>query len=182
MESVFVILLAFTTIVSGGGHETPQQVVTRYNNYKTICTGLGYQNVRCDAPKKDIAFQSSLTKHLQNMNNEETVIFDKVSLNEGNAYNQKTGEFTAAVEGVYSFSWKMFTSRGKYFITHIVHNGNPIAYNHCDGRGISVGHVSSSNQANIKMKRGDKVWIKTRKGDGLFAHGGNWCDFSGYKI
>ena len=130
----------------------------------------------------DIAFQSSLTKHLQNMNNEETVIFDKVSLNEGNAYNQKTGEFTAAVEGVYSFSWKMFTSRGKYFITHIVHNGNPIAYNHCDGRGISVGHVSSSNQANIKMKRGDKVWIKTRKGDGLFAHGGNWCDFSGYKI
>ena len=130
----------------------------------------------------DIAFQSSLTKHLQNMNNEETVIFDKVSLNEGNAYNQRTGEFTAAVEGVYSFSWKMFTSRGKYFITHIVHNGNPIAYNHCDGRGISVGHVSSSNQANIKMKGGDKVWIKTRKGDGLFAHGGNWCDFSGYKI
>ena len=23
--------------------------VTRYNNYKTICTGLGYQNVPCDA-------------------------------------------------------------------------------------------------------------------------------------
>ena len=130
----------------------------------------------------DIAFQSSLTKYLQNMNNDETVIFDKVSLNEGNAYNQKTGEFTFAVEGVYSFSWKMFTSRGKYFITHIVHNGNPIAYNHCDGRGVSTGYASSSNQANIKMKRGDKVWIKTRKGDGLFAHGGNWCDFSGYKI
>ena len=130
----------------------------------------------------DIAFQSSLTKNLQSMNNEETVIFDKVSLNEGNTYNQKTGQFTAAVEGVYSFSWKMLTSRGKYFTTHIVHNGNPIGYNLCDGRGIGTGYVSSSNQANIKMKRGDKVWIKTRKGGGLFAHGGNWCDFSGYKI
>ena len=47
-SSAFVLLLTFTTIVSGGGHETPQQVVTRFNNYKTICTGLGYQNVRCD--------------------------------------------------------------------------------------------------------------------------------------
>ena len=53
-SSAFVLLLTFTTIVSGGGHETPQQVVTRFNNYKTICTGLGYQNVRCDAPKKGI--------------------------------------------------------------------------------------------------------------------------------
>ena len=48
-SSAFVLLLTVTTIVSGGGHETPQQVVTRYNNYKTICTGLGYQNVPCDA-------------------------------------------------------------------------------------------------------------------------------------
>ena len=49
ISSALVLLLAFTTMVSGGGHETPQQVVTRYNNYKTICTGLGYQNVPCDA-------------------------------------------------------------------------------------------------------------------------------------
>ena len=51
-SSVFVWLLTFTSIVFGGGHETPQQVVTRYNNYKTICNGLGYQNVRCDAGKQ----------------------------------------------------------------------------------------------------------------------------------
>ena len=49
ISSAFVLLLTLATIVSGGGHETPQQVVTRYNNYKTICTGLGYQNVPCVA-------------------------------------------------------------------------------------------------------------------------------------
>ena len=130
----------------------------------------------------EIAFQSTLTNHLQNLKNQETVIFDKVRLNEGNAYNQKTGQFTATVGGVYSFNWKIFSSSGKYFITEIVHNGNLIALNHCDGRGISSGHVSSSNQANIKMKKGDKVWIRTRGKDGLFAHGGYWCDFSGYKV
>ena len=116
------------------------------------------------------------------MKNQETVIIDKVLLNEGNAYNQRTGEFTAAVEGVYSFSWKTLTNSGKYFVSEIVHNGNPIAFNHCDGRGISSGYISSSNQANIKMKKGDKVWIRTQNNYGLFAHGSSWCDFSGYKV
>nr|XP_022296734.1 complement C1q tumor necrosis factor-related protein 3-like [Crassostrea virginica] len=181
MESALVLLLAFTTMVSGGGHETPQQVVTRYNNYKTICTGLGYQNVPCDAGNGEIAFQSTRTNHLQNLKNQQTVIFDKVSLNEGNAYNQKTGEFTATVGGVYSFNWKILTSTGKYFITEIVHNGNAIALNYCDGRGISTGYASTSNQAIIRMKKGDKVWIRTHGGHGIFANGG-WCDFSGYKV
>ena len=130
----------------------------------------------------DIAFQSSLTKNLYNLKNEETVIFDKVLLNEGNAYNQRTGEFTATVEGVYSFNWKILSSAGKYFVTEIVHNGNPIAFNHCDGRGISSGYASTSNQANIKMRKGDKVWIRSQNGNGRFAHGGYWCDFSGYKV
>nr|XP_022299009.1 complement C1q tumor necrosis factor-related protein 3-like [Crassostrea virginica] len=181
MGSAFVLLLTFATIVSGGGHETPQQVVTKYNNYKTICTGLGYQNVPCDAGNGEIAFQSTLTNHLQNLKNQETVIFDKVRLNEGNAYNQKTGKFTATVGGVYSFNWQILSNPGKYFITEIVHNGNPIAFNYCDGRGISSGYASTSNQAIIRMKKGDKVWIRTHGGHGIFAYGG-WCDFSGYKV
>ena len=130
----------------------------------------------------EIAFQSTLSNHLQNLKNQQTVIFDKVRLNEGNAYNQKTGEFTATVGGVYSFNWKTLTSVGKYFVTEIVHNGNQIAFNHCDGRGISSGYISSSNQANIKMKKGDKVWIRTRDKDGLFAYGDHYCNFSGYKV
>ena len=130
----------------------------------------------------EIAFQSTRTNHLQNLKNQETVIFDKVRLNEGNAYNQKTGEFTATVGGVYSFNWNILSNPGKYFITEIVHNGNLIALNYCDGRGISTGYASSSNQANIKMKKGDKVWIRTHGKHGIFAHGGGWCDFSGYKV
>ena len=115
------------------------------------------------------------------MKNQETVIFDKVLLNEGKAYNQRTGEFTATIEGVYSFSWKTLTNSGKYFVSEIVHNGNPIAFNHCDARGISTGYASTSNQANIKMKKRDKVWIRGQGSNGIFAVG-NWCDFSGYKV
>ena len=130
----------------------------------------------------DIAFQSSLTKNLQNLKYHETVIYDKVWLNEGKSYNQKTGEFTAPIGGVYSFNWKTVTDAKTYFVTEIVHNGNRIAYNHCDGRGLSAGNVSSSNQAIIKMKKGDKVWIRTRDNNGRFAIGLHYSNFSGYKV
>lgn len=51
-SSIYVCFLTFATNVSGGGHETTEQVVTRCNNYETICTGLYFQNVRCDAGKE----------------------------------------------------------------------------------------------------------------------------------
>ena len=113
---------------------------------------------------------------------QETVIYDKVWLNEGKADNQKTGEFTVPVGGVYSFNWKTLTNAKTYFVTEIVHNRNPIKFNHCDGRGISTEHVSSSSQTNIKMKKGEKVWIRVERNYGSFAHGGYYSNFSGYKI
>lgn len=42
-----------------------------------------------------IVFQCSLTKTMENMKNQETIIFDNVSLNEGNAYDKTTGTLTA---------------------------------------------------------------------------------------
>lgn len=129
----------------------------------------------------DIAFQSSRTEVLKNVKNQETVIYDKVLLNEGKAYDKITGKFTATVKGVYAFSWTTLTFSGKYFITEIVHNGNIIAYSYCDGRGLS-GYAGTSNQANIKMEKGDKVWIRAHGNDGKFAMGGHYCNFSGFKI
>ena len=161
-SSAFVLLLTFATIVSGGGHETPQYVVTRYNKYKTICTRLGYQNLQCKAGNDGgeiftmfhclhvhyqtvyffILFDNVLAKKscliFESLKYHETVIYNKVTLNEGKAYNKDTGKFTATVGGVYAFSWKTLSSPGKYFISEIVHNGNVIADSQCDGRGQST--------------------------------------------
>ena len=128
-----------------------------------------------------VVFQSTLTKNLQNLKYHETVIYDKVTLNEGKAFNKDTGKFTATVEGVYAFSWTTLSSPGKYFLTEIVHNGNAMALSQCDGRGQS-GWPSSSNQVNIKMKKGDQVWIRTYTTNGQYAYGRNMCSFSGFKI
>nr|XP_034307463.1 heavy metal-binding protein HIP-like [Crassostrea gigas] len=178
MIRICYLMMSFALLVAGTAHETPQQVVTRYNNYKAICDGMGFQNVRCKDP---IAFQSSLTKTLQNLKNQETVIFDKVSLNEGKAYDNISGIFTAPLDGIYSFTWTISTTAGKYFVTEIVLNGQSVTYNHADGRGHD-GHPMTTSHANIKMKKGDKVWIRTQQNYGQYAHGANWCYFSGTKL
>ncbi|XP_052680200.1 complement C1q tumor necrosis factor-related protein 3-like [Crassostrea angulata] len=171
------LMISFALLVVVTANETPQQVVTRYNNYKAICNGMGYENVRCKDP---IDFQSSLTKPLENLKNYEIVIFDKVSLNEGNAYDHVTGIFTAPLDGIYSFTWTTLTKAGKYFVTEIMLNGKTVAFNNTDGRGHS-GNPMSTSHANIKMKKGDKVWIRTHGSGGQFAHA-NWCFFSGSKL
>lgn len=128
-----------------------------------------------------VVFQSSLTKTMTNMKNEETVIFDDVSLNEGKAYDRTTGIFTAPSDGFFSFTWATLTKGGHYFITEIVHNGQRMAYNHNDGRGIDIYSMSTSH-ANIKMKNGDKVWIRTHGNLGQYVYGANYCNFSGIKL
>lgn len=95
-----------------------------YNSYFSFLT------VKTDI----IVFQSSLTKTIENIKQNEILIFDKVSLSEENAYNVTSGIFTAPVDGIYSFSWTILTKGGKYFITDIMLNGRPIAFNYTDGR------------------------------------------------
>lgn len=113
----------------------------------------------------------------------ETVVFDKVSLNEGNAYSTATGKFTAPLDGIYSFTWTTLTKSPNFFLTEIVRNGKSIAYNHNDARGIgSTGYPMSSSHANIKMKNGDKVWIRVHRNPGQYIEGGGWCNFSGIKL
>lgn len=113
----------------------------------------------------------------------ETVVFDKISLNEGNAYSTATGKFTAPLDGIYSFTWTALTKSPNIFLTEIVQNGQPIAYNHNDARGVgSGGHPMSSSHANIKMKKSDKVWIRVNRNPGQYIQGEDWCNFSGIKL
>uniref|UniRef100_A0A8W8LMJ7 C1q domain-containing protein n=1 Tax=Magallana gigas TaxID=29159 RepID=A0A8W8LMJ7_MAGGI len=173
-------MLSLPFLVAVAANETPQQVVTKYNNYKAICNGLGYKNLGCK-DTSTIAFQSSLTNNLNNMKNHETVVFDKVSVNEGKAYDSSSGIFTAPLDGTYSFTWTTLTTGGKYFISEIMQNGKVITKNYTDGRGRD-GYEMSTSHANIKMKKGDKVWIRTYGNLGQHAVGGHWCYFSGLKL
>lgn len=54
-------------------------------------------------------------------------------------------------------------------------------FNYADGRGQD-GYPMSSSHANIKLNKGDKVWIRVHGSGGQYANGGGWCYFSGVKL
>lgn len=81
-----------------------------------------------------VFFQLSLNKFLENLKTQETVVFDEITLNEGNAYNKTSGIFTTPFDGLYSFTLTS-SKGGKLFITEIVKNGHLISYDYNDGRG-----------------------------------------------
>lgn len=67
-----------------------------------------------------VVFQLSLNKFLENLKTQETVVFDEITLNKGNAYmyNKTSGIFTTPFDGLYSFTLTL-SKGGKLFITEI---------------------------------------------------------------
>ncbi|XP_048771056.2 complement C1q tumor necrosis factor-related protein 3-like [Ostrea edulis] len=162
--------------------DTPHQIVTKYKNYYTICSGLGYKEKSC-ASRDVVAFHAKLRDSISNLGSKQPVKFDTVMLNEGSGYDVKTGKFTATEDGVYSFSWNVLVYSGKEFHTEIVKNGNAIAYNYANGRIVKSGYyLSSSSTVNIKMKKGEQVWVTAHGNHGRFLYGGIWPNFSGFKL
>lgn len=73
---------------------------------------------------------------------------------------------------------------GNMCVTEIVRNSIPVAYNYTDERGRQrgPGNKMTSSNALIKMKKGDKVWIRTYLNYGQLARCGQWCYFFGFKL
>ncbi|XP_048768300.2 complement C1q tumor necrosis factor-related protein 3-like [Ostrea edulis] len=182
MHRVFLLFLCLTLLFAVALSETPQHIVNKYKNYRTICSGLGYKDESCPS-KGVIAFQVMLQNRLSNLGKYQTVKFDTVKLNEGSGYDVKTGKFTATEDGVYSFSWNILAYSGKTSHTEIVKDGNIVAYNYADGRIVKSGHyLTSSSTVNIKMKKKEQVWIRAHDKHGQYIHGNFWSYFSGFKL
>ena len=106
-------------------------------------------------------------------------MFDKIHLNEGGAYDPKSGIFTCKEPGIYVFDWTMLVDPGKLFSTELKVDGVV--------RGRLSLHATSqfrsgSNMAVVKLKAGNKVWVEPYFTNVGQAAEGTWCFFSGFKI
>ncbi|XP_062604463.1 complement C1q tumor necrosis factor-related protein 3-like, partial [Saccostrea cucullata] len=127
-----------------------------------------------------IAFHARIEKFKQNLAFKAVVIFGKVTLNAGKAYDGSTGKFTAPVNGIYSFTWTIATTPGRRFSTAIVRDDEIIGYNHVNGKVGSNNSESGSATAIIKMAKSDKVWIRVQE-HGEYAYA-LWSSFSGFLL
>ena len=86
------------------------------------------------------------------------VKFEDVTVNRGHGYNPSTGVFTAPRKGLYHISCSITA-----FISSDVHyqlNQNNAAHIH--GYSNKGGYMSSTINAIVEMKKGDRVFIKHR--------------------
>lgn len=77
--------------------------------------------------------------------------------------------------------WIILIVVEKQFVIEIVRNGYKVVYNYVDGRGNDL-YFMIILYINIKMIKGDKVWIRICDNVGQFVYGGYYCNFFGVKV
>ena len=117
---------------------------------------------------------------ISNLGAGQTIVFDKVITNVGNAYDNMTGIFTAPVRAVYVFEMTLMTDPGKNQFLELVQNGQHIIWNY----GQAANQLdSSSRTVTVELAKGAKVWIRTKNnashGSGI-VHGYTFSTFSGW--
>ena len=131
--------------------------------------------------KRATAFHAELSNSIQNLPHNHKVVFDKIHLNEGGAYDPKTGIFTCKEPGIYVFDWTILTNDGQYFSTDLMVDGEVRGRLHLAASNIKNDR-SGSNMVVAKLKPGSKVWVEPYSTyTGQYAHG-RWSSFSGFKI
>lgn len=121
-----------------------------------------------------------MTQHVT-LGSSQTVIFDDVITNIGNAYDHLTGLFTAPYDGVYFFA-SSFLKPGNGPSLHLEMMKN--------GASISKGHAAAGNNASesgsmnaiVSLKLGDVIKIRHFEGTSTETIHGDWSFFTGYLV
>ncbi|KAL3853086.1 hypothetical protein ACJMK2_016664 [Sinanodonta woodiana] len=121
-----------------------------------------------------IAFTATLSKDTTHVF-QQTVIFDKVKLNEGNCYDSSTGQFRAPFRGLYVFSATIMKGSGNHVHLLIMKDEVEI------GRlfsGISLSDSGSVTVVTI-MEKGQVAYVKEKSTSPETILGDNWAHFTG---
>ncbi|XP_076467636.1 uncharacterized protein LOC143298642 [Babylonia areolata] len=121
-----------------------------------------------------IAFHANLSTALTT-NQEQTLICDNVKSSVGGGYDPNTGQFTAPLHGVYCFMANTSPNdadANKRARLAIVLDGETKSYVFSKGKNWSTGHTV------VKMKAGQRVWLRTYDGEYTFSRG-FWTTFTG---
>ncbi|OPL20864.1 hypothetical protein AM593_06460, partial [Mytilus galloprovincialis] len=148
-----------------------EKLLTFVKEIKLISSGTDCRNNH----QKPIAFYAQLTKQVT-VSGSDTVVFDKVFTNTGDAYDSKTGIFRAPVKGLYYFDCTLMSIGTPL---HLILMKNKIM--------LTRGHSFSNRDfgsisGTIELKMGDKVSIQHYSAARSEAIHGEYASFTGYLI
>lgn len=117
---------------------------------------------------------------LVNLGDKHTIIFDKVITNEGSAYHEHTGVFTAPVKGLYVFHLSAMATEGRDQYLSFMVDGNLINGAYPDGHGTQTYQTTGSHWV-LKLWPGSEVWVQTGRPNSAL-HGNCFSAFSGFLL
>nr|XP_022302071.1 uncharacterized protein LOC111110036 [Crassostrea virginica] len=107
-----------------------------------------------------IAFCAYMTTREISPSLHHTIVFDSVKANIGSAYNSISGFFTAPANGLYVFSWTIFSSPNSFIFTQIIVNSNALDSMVTDSEHVADTH-SGTKVIVVGLNRGDMVYVRT---------------------
>ena len=109
---------------------------------------------------KTVGFYARLTKDISLLGDGQTIEFDRVITNIGQAYDPRHGHFTAPVNGMYLMSATIMSVVNKHVYCDIVKNGNTVTSFY----GGTTDAQSDTQVIVLDLQAGDMVWIRHKSG------------------
>ncbi|XP_067218405.1 cerebellin-3-like [Chanodichthys erythropterus] len=129
-----------------------------------------------------VAFAATLGNigDLGPFNTDITLVYKKVFVNEGGAYNPTTGIFTAPVKGVYFFSVSARYRSNRLMDLSLSKNGQPMVYviNHP----LGDRYESTANSFSLTLEKGDQVYVRLRHNTWVFNNEADLTSFVGHLL
>ncbi|CAC5391655.1 unnamed protein product [Mytilus coruscus] len=123
-----------------------------------------------------IAFYAALTKHTT-LSGSQTVVYDKIYTNLGQAYDSSNGKFRAPVNGLYYFSCSQLSYGGSFHFI-LVKNNSKLGHGYGD-ESIDSGSVTGT----VVLDKGDVMSVQHHPGVGAEkVHGDEYSTFTGASI
>ncbi|KAK3094874.1 hypothetical protein FSP39_007379 [Pinctada imbricata] len=131
-----------------------------------------------DAVRRNVAFSAYLTNRIDGGPLARVIAYSGVVTSIGGGYNATTGIFTAPRSGNYAFLWSCLTAPGAIFDSELMVNGLRKSLNNCNNRD-GVSQLTCTGMAIVKMKYGDKAYIRSIFGEFLYE---DWSWFHGWLL
>ncbi|VDI73382.1 Hypothetical predicted protein [Mytilus galloprovincialis] len=131
------------------------------------------------ATTTQVAFHARLKNDLTSIGTNQPIVFDDVTLNNGNAYNSGDGIFITPVAGVYVFALSIMVVREHHISVTLKSTDGVIGIIYVDDGQFTFN--SASNVFLTRLNKGVHVWARKEGANGNFLHGG-YSTISGFLL
>ncbi|XP_060065041.1 complement C1q-like protein 2 [Ylistrum balloti] len=132
----------------------------------------------------NVAFYAMIRQNIPHITQRQTLHFDSVQTNDGNAYNPSTGTFMCPEAGTYVFHWSInqavpTNGIGGTISTSLLRNGMIEGALQTGDNNVPT---SSSNSVILHLHAGDRVYVQVTQASSDAYIGQTYSGFSGFKL